>query len=520
MRSAKTITPASAICALIGLCLHSLHAQPVIVEPGWTLTQQAFLPGTITARGAHFHPLDGMLYYADNWRVVRVSPRGDREILFQALRPDFIGIHPETGDIFACAGGSGAFYRIPFGTTTHEPWFTGYHSGEPDPAGMTPVPAYYTGPLPVGGRFAFTDNGYNGGTYDGVYWFDPDVPATFGTIVQNPFNQSGNPFVSAIDVTFTQNACIVADNVENTGAGQLFSIAPGAAFPIATDRPIAIPIGVTYDQRTDTLLVAGIDVLGNAPKVMRVDLSTVPATVTDVIVNFPATSNIGAAGIDLSEDGSQLAVTQSRDNLFLFSRDLPPGYLPGAAYRCESDSPFDLSGLGTSFWLEDFEDGQLNTPGVTASVGNVYTGGLADSVDCDDGVADGNGSAGATWDVIDGAAGVRFAFHPLSLGGYPTRVAIAWTDGAEWNRVEFEAFDARGVSLGQYAREPLGDGAFDGATYEDRLFGVEHATGVSAIEIRSISFGAPGGLEVDHLQYGDIVAPRIRRADSNPQLAP
>ena len=35
-------------------------------------------------------------------------------------------------------------------------------------------------------------------------------------------------------------------------------------------------------------------------------------------------------------------------------------------YLSAADSPFDLSGLGTTFFLEDFEDGELNTPGAAS----------------------------------------------------------------------------------------------------------------------------------------------------------
>ncbi len=48
-----------------------------------------------------------------------------------------------------------------------------------------------------------------------------------------------------------------------------------------------------------------------------------------------------------------------------------------------ADSPFDLS---SNFYLEDFEDGALNTPGVSGNV-KVQSGFVdIDSVDADDGV--------------------------------------------------------------------------------------------------------------------------------------
>ena len=72
--------------------------------------------------------------------------------------------------------------------------------------------------------------------------------------------------------------------------------------------------------------------------------------------------------------------------------------LPGAG---SAISPF--SGLSFSyFYLETFEDGALNTPGVSADHGfvgcySVYE----DSVDADDGVIDGNGNGGHSWGSFD-----------------------------------------------------------------------------------------------------------------------
>ncbi len=67
-------------------------------------------------------------------------------------------------------------------------------------------------------------------------------------------------------------------------------------------------------------------------------------------------------------------------------------------YLQTSDSPW-LSQIGSAnFYLEDFEDGLLNTPGVSATGANVIgPGGLTDSVDGDDGNVDGSGSTGRSF---------------------------------------------------------------------------------------------------------------------------
>ncbi|MCK6485084.1 MAG: PKD domain-containing protein [Phycisphaerae bacterium] len=173
----------------------------------------------------------------------------------------------------------------------------------------------------------------------------------------------------------------------------------------------------------------------------------------------------------------------------------PPFQLIGPLpYLCETDSPFPLGTTG--FFLETFEDGLLNTPGVSASGGGpTGPGGLTDSVDCDDGVIDGSGTNGRDFFFGAGSVGVTFTFNAQALGGFPTHAGIVWTDGS--GTITFEAFDAQGASLGTLSGNHA-DGSFTGGTAEDRFYGVIHAGGISAIHIRNTS----GGIEVDHLQYG------------------
>jgi hypothetical protein len=119
-------------------------------------------------------------------------------------------------------------------------------------------------------------------------------------------------------------------------------------------------------------------------------------------------------------------------------------------------------------------------------------------VDGDDGLIDGFGRQGRSFAAGDG--GITFSFDPLLLGGLPTQAGVVWTDGA--GEVTFEAFGADGLSLGVVGPVLLGDGADDGATPEDRFFGV---VGAAISAIRIVSTG--GGLEVDHVQIGSINRP-------------
>lgn len=173
-------------------------------------------------------------------------------------------------------------------------------------------------------------------------------------------------------------------------------------------------------------------------------------------------------------------------------------------YLSIADSPFD--GVQFSYFhVEDFEDGALNTPGVTASAGVVLPpDGLTDSVDADDGAIDGTGNAGHSWFSNQVTNTFRFTFDRRVLGGLPTHVGIVWTDVGQadipfFGDVVFEAFDSSGASLGTRTAEDLGDGSTAGGTAEDRFFGVFNRRGIAAIEIRM-----PSSMdwEVDHLQYG------------------
>lgn len=196
----------------------------------------------------------------------------------------------------------------------------------------------------------------------------------------------------------------------------------------------------------------------------------------------------------------------------VFAAFFAVGALPAAAqtfhgptpYLSSADSPFALGSGG--FALEDFEDGLLNTPGVTSPTGLVastqYSGTIIDSVDADDGVLGNDACGGCDSYFGGGIPSVRFDFHAGELGGLPTKVGIVWTDGGPAATVTFEAFDAFGISLGTVVAGGQGDNTYFGTSIDDRFYGVEWSGGISSIEIRHTA----GGIEVDHLQY-DLPCP-------------
>lgn len=184
-------------------------------------------------------------------------------------------------------------------------------------------------------------------------------------------------------------------------------------------------------------------------------------------------------------------------------------FITSAPYAQFADSPFaSIANGNPNFFLENFEDGALNTPGVSASSGAVIGGfGLVDSVDGDDGNLDGNGNAGRSW-YSNGASSLSFSFNAGGLGQLPTHVGIVWTDigfngpGAAFGIGSFavRAFDGNGVSLGGVLFDDLGDGSVSGGSAEDRFFGAIFDGGISRITITSLDGSTDW--EVDHLQYG------------------
>ena len=176
-----------------------------------------------------------------------------------------------------------------------------------------------------------------------------------------------------------------------------------------------------------------------------------------------------------------------------------------SAYLQASDSPF--TGIDFSsgyFFLEDFEDHLLNTPGATGLSGGVtsvvFGPSIHDSVDADDGAIDGSGLLGDDW--FNSGASTGFSFSEVVLGSLPTHAGLVWTDGPFRTGVTFNAYGADGTTVVCSASGAIiGDDTFSGTTAEDRFFGCIDPAGISRIEFIN-SLG--GGIEVDHLQYGMV----------------
>jgi hypothetical protein len=200
------------------------------------------------------------------------------------------------------------------------------------------------------------------------------------------------------------------------------------------------------------------------------------------------------------------------------------------AYLSFADSPFvAVSGTLDYWYLEDFEDHALNTPGVTAAGtgtgGTTYLGttkafapSFVDSVDGDDGSINGSGSAGDSFFHFDSSnSGIRFTFSAGVLGSLPTYAGIVWTDGSSFIQVEvYGPGNTLLHQFGPFADPPNSpDALFTGQTAEDRFFGMYASGGIESILV----FQSGDGIEVDHLQYGGDVAEAVPEPTSLALLA-
>lgn len=179
-------------------------------------------------------------------------------------------------------------------------------------------------------------------------------------------------------------------------------------------------------------------------------------------------------------------------------------FFDDAQYLSPGDSPFDLSGPGSDFLLEDFEDGMLNSLGLSGFGGDIRSpSSFTDSVDADDGFIDGFGVDGHsywTFAATEGDTYAVFEFDAKVLGGLPRSVGIVWTDGNVDATTTFWAWGPKGELLGTMDLV-LGGGNHQGQTGEDRFIGVFFAGGISSIEVSADL----GRIELDHVQYGDLI---------------
>ena len=159
-------------------------------------------------------------------------------------------------------------------------------------------------------------------------------------------------------------------------------------------------------------------------------------------------------------------------------------------YAQRSDSPWAAGIRQGSIYVEDFEDGLVNTPGLAMALGIMSPG---SSVDEDDGILgnqDDDTFHGRYW--YAGVSGpshtARAEFSPNGSGNYPLYAGWAMDTG-DFADAKFEAFDPSGQLIASYL--------YILEWGEIQFVGVHAQQGIGAIQ----STGNVN-LFVDHVQYG------------------
>jgi hypothetical protein len=197
--------------------------------------------------------------------------------------------------------------------------------------------------------------------------------------------------------------------------------------------------------------------------------------------------------------------------LFFWLAVIPgPGEASGASifgpvlYRQKADSPFYGGVQAGTLYFEDFEDAQLNTPGVSVRNGKVIEG---QGVDEDDGVLDNLGvnhvwyANGGTLPEYGNSWTMEINFTPAPEQGYPTYAGLALLGYTTIPQSQaaflFRAYDGLGNDVTGDVRIdavhlPAGTSIF--STLGDQFIGIHSDNGISKILVATGRF--------DHLQYG------------------
>ncbi|MBL9149662.1 MAG: VCBS repeat-containing protein [Phycisphaerae bacterium] len=165
---------------------------------------------------------------------------------------------------------------------------------------------------------------------------------------------------------------------------------------------------------------------------------------------------------------------------------------------------FGAMSLDDEFKCETFEDGSVNTLGLTIVGGTIVApAATTDSVDADDGSVNGSGTGGRSYRANAGSS-VALSFSSAALGGYPERVGVVFTDGPSAATLVVTVETGFGPTFTKSVG-PVGDAADNGATAEDRLVSITSSFGIKKVTLSLAAPNAGASFEIDHVQYEDPV---------------
>ena len=168
--------------------------------------------------------------------------------------------------------------------------------------------ADYTGQVLAPGEGLVVDNGAGG--RDEIYRFSAATPD--GAVLLHSDADGEGPLIRALDITIGATGVFIADSPK-AEPGCIWRLGDdGSLTPVATDDPIASPMGIATDPITGDLFVAD----AHLKQLLRVNPET--GATARVVTGL---SGVASAGVDVTPDGSRIFVTDgASDAIFTFTR--------------------------------------------------------------------------------------------------------------------------------------------------------------------------------------------------------
>jgi hypothetical protein len=304
MRSKLSIVPASVGLA-ISAALSLAGPGPVIVETGWSLESDFAFSSPMSAL---INPDDGFIYLGiRSGDLYRSDSIGTTEVLLQTDDIAGISYDPSTGALFFSEDFPGNIMRVDLntdGTATETTWVTGFHSGDDDPVGITPVPMDYSGTLLTPGMMVSTDRGFNG-TRD-IWTWSPDTAQNETQVAVDNVGLN-----DTIDIAVKGSIIAMADR---SGGIKLLNDDASISDFTTTGVTFTEAQGVVFDTRSMDLLVIDAD-LDAAYRVK-------PTGEATLMFSGLGISETNWGGINISDDGTTQRIVISSnedDRVYVFS---------------------------------------------------------------------------------------------------------------------------------------------------------------------------------------------------------
>jgi hypothetical protein len=323
---------------------------PVIHDSGWSLESDFAFNSPMSAL---INPDDGMIYLAvRSGDLYRADSIGNSEVLLQTDDVAGISYDPTTGALFFSEDFPGNIMRVDLGmdgSATETTWVTGFHSGDDDPVGITPVPASYTGTLLTPGMMVSTDRGFNGPNE--VWTFSP-MSAQDEILVRD----DNGTLSDTVDIAVKGSVIAMADR---TGGIKLLADDASVSTLTTTGVTFTEAQGVVFDTRSMDMLVIDAD-LDAAYRVS-------PSGEAMLMFSGLGISTTNWGGINISDDGvtQRIVISSGEDNRVYVFSITPPCSDADLAGPFGELNFFDVSAFLSAFNAQEPEadfnsDGDFN----------------------------------------------------------------------------------------------------------------------------------------------------------------